>query len=246
MTPFVNVLWPTAAANAYTQQALDFDAVMIHNSETAGETWLDESGNGLHGVAANGPVWNAAGGPGSNVPGFWSFDGVDDHIDVGDEALLRRVGSFTLVWWMRRDANTQTDYARYLGKGNTGYHARQRIGLIERPDWRSADASTYEVGQDAWLEVDTWVMFAGVFVAGSQIRFDRVDLSTGEFYSINAVSTSEQGVEGVGERFFYGAEDRNDGTVEIRRWWRGDLAGAALFPTALSLAQLADLYGAAG
>ncbi len=64
----------------------------------AGTTALDSSGNGNHGTLTNGPTW-ATGVRG----GALDFDGVDDHVEMGD--ILNEVtGSFSVsAWGYRRD-----------------------------------------------------------------------------------------------------------------------------------------------
>ena len=69
----------------------------------SGVTAADSSGNGNIGVLLNGPTWTAG-----IAGGGLSFDGVDDAVDVGNNASLNPANSLTLAVWVNPGNLTAT------------------------------------------------------------------------------------------------------------------------------------------
>ncbi len=85
--------------------------------ETSGTIAADSSGSGNSGTLEMGPVWTSG-----RVNGAVSFDGVDDHINVGDPAsgvLDFGTGSFSYMAWVNLTAGGSTTQ-KIIMKGGTG------------------------------------------------------------------------------------------------------------------------------
>lgn len=230
------------AGNPFVAAAQSLGAVVVHNQERDGSgDWVDESGNAFTGAAVNGPTWNASGGPGANVPGYWSFDNASEqHIDVGDDPALR-FGEHTLVWWHRNTASDAGQFAPMISKGDTSYQVRlenlnaRSLRYDVRNGASQGYAGTGEAGTP--LPADEWVMFMARY-DGAQVALYRI--VSGSASLIDSASYSG-GVAANTSKLVYAAQD-NAGT--LRRWWTGDLAGVALFDSALTVSEFESLHAA--
>jgi len=93
---------------------LCLDAGNIKSYPTSGTAWTDLSGNGNNGTLTGGPTFNSA-----NKGGI-SFDGVDDHIDIGNIAALGfTTGMFTASCWFYIPStwSSGSQYPNLFGKG---------------------------------------------------------------------------------------------------------------------------------
>jgi hypothetical protein len=236
-----------AAPTGYVDTALSLGAFMVHSQTVDGSTWYDESANGLNGARTVSPTWNATGGPGSDIPGYFSFNGSSQYIDVGNPALLQfnGVDPFSFVYWVRRDNNTQAAYTQIIGKGNAPGYQVFRTGA-------TTDASqvNFDIQYTAWVQSDTgyftgssWQMFMSRFT-GTEIQLWKIVNGTATHGYTTVVSGT---FNGAGNSLFqYGAQDRTHTAEARRRFFRGDIAGVSAYNTALSQAQFQSLYDATG
>ena len=227
---------------AYVDAAKNLGAVLVLNQERSGGRWLDESGNDLHGSEHNAPAWHASGGPMPGIPGFYRFvEASQQHIDVGDDPLLRFTNAMTIVWW-ERHGNQSGGVAHHvrIGKGDDAYQIRRDRYATDTVRFTVRnDRSVYEgdiVASDATS--DEWQMYM-VRYDGNQITLHRIVDGS----AVHIASTDYSGgIEANTDLFAIAAQ--HDG-VGWRRWWSGDMAGLLAFPVALSAAQLEELHAAA-
>ena len=75
---------------------LNVDAGFTPSYPTTGTTWYDVSSNGYNGALTNGPAFSSA----NN--GSISLDGVDDYVNIGNQANLQMgTGDFTVCLWIK-------------------------------------------------------------------------------------------------------------------------------------------------
>jgi hypothetical protein len=103
--------------NPYSFAGIVTDGLVLHldagNSTSypgSGTTWADLSGNGNTGTLTNGPTYSSADG-GSIV-----FDGSNDFVDCGGNALLNFTNNFTLSAWFYRATTQPSVDAAIVGK----------------------------------------------------------------------------------------------------------------------------------
>jgi hypothetical protein len=235
-----------ASTNVYSAMARSLGALLIHNQEVDGATWLDESGAERHGSFVGTPTWVANGGPAPNVAGYFSFDGVGQAINVGNHAALDIAGPHTLVWWERNDGATQAGNHRVkIAKGINSYRAqvrdmdstRLRYNVVDSGDSSNRTVATATGAAPA----DTWQMWAH--------RFTGTHLEIWEVVGGVAILRANLAYTGTPatsptERFGYGALSTEDSATWTFHW-RGHLAGALTFGASLSAANLEALHAAA-
>jgi hypothetical protein len=75
---------------------LNVDAGFTPSYPITGTTWYDLSLNGYNGTLTNGPTFNSA----NN--GSISLDGIDDYVNIGNQANLQMgTGDFTVCLWIK-------------------------------------------------------------------------------------------------------------------------------------------------
>ena len=73
----------------------------LNLDESSGSTATDSSGKNNHGTSSGGLAWQPSAG---KITGAASFNGLDSHITIPDNASLDNTPAFTLSWWFK--ANT--------------------------------------------------------------------------------------------------------------------------------------------
>jgi hypothetical protein len=220
----------------YDSKANSLGASMIHNQTVVGACWEDESDHHRTATLLNGPTWHASGGPGWGVPGYFSFDGVDDVITVGAIDGLNYAGDRTFVWWERQNGAVQSvSWTVRMGKGDAyaarNYYAHAgRHSFIVKPD-----THTYT---DAVAPANTWVMHMARFT-GTAYEIWRIENGVA-VRRANRTKAATLTTEPT-KRFAYGARDTGTGWD---RFYRGDLAGCSVYPRAISTTEFEQLYQA--
>jgi len=231
----------------YVSLAQDYGAIMIHNQSVNASLWLDESGNTLHGTRTNGPIWSPTGGPGPNVPGYFSFNGTNQIVQVTNNPLIQLTDAITLIWWQRSDGNTQQSWSQILGKGNEGYIGARLVST----DATRIGAQVWDGNVALYGNADSATGFLTPLINSWEMFMMRYDGSYTTLHIINGsgeaqlVATSvlyTPGPEVNTTRFVYAAQDDYG---SLRRYWRGDLAGGLLFDSVLTPVQFENLYNAA-
>ena len=230
--------------DSYVKHAQTLGAVLIWNQDRDGNTWHDESGNGLDGTAVNNPIWSAVGGPGEHVPGYWRFNGTSQYLTAGDDALLR-LQEHTLVWWERTgDENGQGDLlATRIGKGDRAYAVRRLdIDSNMRYYVRTSD----NVERTANIEVkegDVWQLWMMVYDPDGAAPRIRAYVIDDEGDSVEMTNDMRDAItlDENADEFGIGAQSYDSGW---RRHFRGDIAGVLVFDIALSASDHEDLYDA--
>jgi hypothetical protein len=88
-----NIDYPAVVTNGLV---LNVDAGFTPSYPTTGTTWYDLSSNGYNGTLTNGPTFNSA----NN--GSISLDGIDDYVNIGNQANLQMgTGDFTVCLWIK-------------------------------------------------------------------------------------------------------------------------------------------------
>jgi hypothetical protein len=84
--------------------------------ETAGTTAADSSGNGHPGTLMNGPIWVTG-----QIMGALKFDGVNDYVDCGNNAVFDITQQVTVALWVNPLDIGNTQDNEWLGKGDHTY-----------------------------------------------------------------------------------------------------------------------------
>jgi hypothetical protein len=88
-----NTDYPAIVTNGLV---LNLDAGFTPSYPTTGTTWYDVSSNGYNGALTNGPTFSSA----NNGSVF--LDGVDDYVNIGNQANLQMgTGDFTVCLWIK-------------------------------------------------------------------------------------------------------------------------------------------------
>jgi hypothetical protein len=88
-----NFEYPTIVTDGLV---LNLDAGFVGSYPTINTTWYDISGNAYNGALINGPTFNSAN------SGSISLDGIDDYVNIGNQANLQMgTGDFTVCLWIK-------------------------------------------------------------------------------------------------------------------------------------------------
>lgn len=139
--------------------------------DAAGDVALDSSGNALDGALVGGPVW-AEGALG----GALDFDGVDDYVDCGNDAIFSITDGFTLslwvnwratgatwqtviakgdnAWRLARGGDTQTMDFGFTAGGDRGWQAARTGTELVLGEWYHVTA-TYDTVEGAKIYLDS-------------------------------------------------------------------------------------------
>jgi len=172
----------------------------------------DIGGGALHGTLTNGALFAAG-----EVGQAFSFDGVNDYVDVADSAALEVSSQLTLMAWIRPQAGAFANHGNIFSKfGTQGNWAYQmsvtpngRFGLKVSGNGTSASEFLSSPGT---LLPDTWALVAATFQAGAvRLYIDGVlvDSETTRIPSIFDSGTTRPSVGGdpIGVQFFAGLID---------------------------------------
>ncbi|MHA2332664.1 MAG: DUF2341 domain-containing protein, partial [Candidatus Hodarchaeales archaeon] len=143
-----------------------------HLNEASGDA-LDSTYYGTSGTISGEPTQGITG----QVDGAFEFDGIDDHVHMGDPAdghLDFGTGSFTVEVWVRKDSTMSTDQYGGIFKGN-GNVANQAGWLIRfkennnrvRFSGGDGSASVFNIDKSGALIDDTWIRLVGVLDRGA-------------------------------------------------------------------------------
>jgi len=194
--------------------------------EGEGDVAKDSSGNGNDGTLINEPQW---------VDGQFDkalyFDGVDDHVDCGNDASLDLTDAITIMAWAKLDAldqmagilekrlcGTNNGYALLNGWSRNTYMELTNLGI-----WVQSES----------LETDRWYHFAATWDSGA---------GNASFYQDGVqVQSKAQGGGGTitlnTEALFIGARSTSCGATSFN----GTVDEVAVFNKALSEEDINDI-----
>lgn len=189
-------------------------------------TLTDLSGNGLNGTFS-GTTFVANSHDGSDA---LNFDGIDDVITVADDSILDIDTAITISAWVNPTATTSNQciigknnaYYIYLYNGSNG--SRLRFGLVINGSWvvlTSSSSSADLVQANVWTHV-------AVTYDGAQVTF----YVNGDEVSTSALTGS----------MTTSSKDLEFGTIWNGFRFEGDIDDVALFDTALTDAEIQELY----
>ena len=154
-----------------------------------------------NGVAGKVPVWNVSG----LVGGAYTFDGIDDMINITNTISINLTSSFTIGMFVK--PNSFSDYQNLLFKPTTGDNAQFGIIIPETGIW-SAQATTGGNTAGAQLVVGQWSYVAYTFNGTHILTYDNGSLVTSKAVT---VTTNGQdltiGADTVFGRYFNGSID---------------------------------------
>jgi len=133
----------------------------------SGTTWTDRSGNGNNGTLTNGSTFNSANG------GSVDFDGIDDHVNLGNDSSLDLSGAFSLEIFFYGGSGID-GYGGLLNKaangnfGNWGLYGDAGNNYV-RFGYLSTNDGQIEVNASSYSDISTeaWVHYLGVFTGTS-------------------------------------------------------------------------------
>lgn len=195
--------------------------------EGSGTTATDSSGSGYSGT-----ITGAAYVAGQVGSGALSFDGLDDHVDVGYHAPLALAGSnYTVAWWMNRSTDVTTanfriinmddgsdqsgGYSFLLGGGNS-------LALSHANGSNNQVNTGYAPPQNAWAHVA--VVYGGLGI-GRTLYVDGFPLAN---YDINGTPILDDGDDPL----WFG------GMPVHGQYWAGTLDDIQIYNQALTEAEV--------
>lgn len=199
---------------------------------------MDESGHAHHGTVG-GPV--LAPDRFGSANSAYSFDGIDDHIDLGPDEDLKFTSSFSICAWIRiDDFDYPTGWGTIFGNNRSDYDPYYAYTLSVRGtgldfNLRNTDKVNHNLQLSAdSLQTGTWSMVTAVYDAGSRIwsgyldgRFFLSRTFGGELVNAGVFrSTIGAGYAGV----------RGYGSV-----FRGDIDDVRIYGRTLSQAEIVAL-----
>ncbi|MBN2180980.1 MAG: discoidin domain-containing protein [Sedimentisphaerales bacterium] len=123
----------------------------------------DSSGNGLNGTIVGTPGYVAG------ITGMaLSLDGVDDHVNCGDNARFDITGQITLAAWVKTNDAGNGQHNPFVGKGDQSYAIKHASNnsmefFIYDDDWQTLQSPINSSFNDNWHHI------AGTF-DGNQLR----------------------------------------------------------------------------
>jgi hypothetical protein len=117
----------------------------------SGTTWYDVSGNNNHGTLTNGPTFNSSNG------GSFTFDAINDYVDVKSFANILSSTSYTKIAWFYINAY----YYNIISGGDSGAHAFWLAGTNKLNAGHNGSWST--VVSTTSLALNTWYCGAVTF-----------------------------------------------------------------------------------
>ncbi|MFH2105629.1 MAG: LamG domain-containing protein, partial [Candidatus Micrarchaeota archaeon] len=204
----------------------------------------DYSRNGNNGTVVN-ATWNSTGG--YDGRGAYSFDGVDDYINLGNPGSLNITGAITYSAWVYVKSTDASYKKMIMGRGRTsGIAAQTSVYLgfenhatIAQPEFVICDGTTKNtvyfasgMTYNAWHHiVGTWDGFAGANNLKVYIDGQLNNTVTSTINSINLAPSTEN--------FFKIARGTNAVTNEN---FNGSIDDIRIFNRSLSAAEILALY----
>ena len=204
---------PTASANLMGHWQFE---------EGSGSIAGDSSGNGNFGTLLNGPAWTAG-----IAGGGLSFDGVDDAVDVGNNASLNPANSLTLAVWVNSGNLTATQMVFSKYGALIQYFIRLQTGGGLRFSLNAGGVTT-DLNSGATLSVNTWHHIAGTY-DGTAMRFYIDGVLDSSVAKTGAMTDNGSNVQ-IGRR------------SNNRMFFKGALDEARIYDRALSSQEVKDLY----
>jgi len=151
----------------------------------SGTTWTDRSGNGNNGTLTNGPTFDSGNG------GSIDFDGIDDHVNLGNDSSFDLTSEFSLEIFFFGGSGIDA-YGGLLNKagssnfGNWGLYGDADNNYV-RFGFRATSSSQQETNNSNYSDISTeaWVHYLGVYTGeilylyrnGVQIATKSISLS---------------------------------------------------------------------
>jgi len=89
----------------------------------SGTAWYDVSGNGNTGTLTNSPSYT------SGIGGYFTFDGIDDYVDCGNNSSVQQATAITMAAWV--NPTSTTGLGNVMSKNtNSGYRFRLDNGQL--------------------------------------------------------------------------------------------------------------------
>lgn len=252
-----------AEDNAYAEKVLKNGPVGYwHLNETRGGKVADSSGHHYDGVFHGNAQPGAPAGTDADSNRGLQFDGKKTHVEIPDHpdfSLPSSGAGLTVEVWMCPEVldfpgQTEDPYVMWLGKGGEGqyewgfrFYSRQS----SRPNRISAYAFNPKggLGAGAYFEdklaPGQWIHVVAHFASGSA-KNPRAGVSiykNGKF----RLGPSQQGASGTLYRSYdvtpsHGSSPLRFGSMNLKSFFTGKLADVAIYPRALSAAEIMNHY----
>lgn len=99
------------------------DAANPRSYPGSSTAWYDVSGNGNTGTLINSPAYT------SGISGYFTFDGVDDYVNCGNNSSLQQASAITMSAWV--NPTSTTGLGNIMAKNyNSGYRFRIDTGQL--------------------------------------------------------------------------------------------------------------------
>jgi len=175
-----------------------------------------------------------------NQPGqvgtAYSFDGVDDYVDMGDIGELNSVSTFTIVGWINHTDNTATD--RVFDKikdGNNDISIAPYWGRIYFEIGNGGNTYAYWNGYSSTIPSGQWYHLAAVFDGSGATNTDRAKIYVnGVERSLTFSGSIPSSTADLSGYSFSLSRPSDD--------FDGVMDEVAIFNNALSASEILDLY----
>tara|TARA_B100002019_G_scaffold274328_1_gene271166 strand:- start:2374 stop:3045 length:672 start_codon:yes stop_codon:yes gene_type:complete len=167
--------------------------------EGSGTVAYDSSGNGHHGNLTNGPTWTVG-----QIGGALSFDGVNDHVRIGN--VLNNITDLSFSLWFK-PASIPTHHGYMVFKQHTYALTLASSGGVHLNFGNGSDWGNVNLGTSA-LELNKWYNVTATRESGVMKAFIDINLLANKSYNTSSGSNvSALCVGGNGANSFNGLID---------------------------------------
>lgn len=206
-------------------------------TEGSSGSLADSSGDGNTGTIT-GAIWDATDvpfGTTGSAPNSLDFNGTSDGVDCGSASTLDNLSTATWMAWINAD-NVTGSY-NFLGKTTPGNYQKQFYVVDGKLGFyfdRSAGNGGMKRESDAVISISTWYHVACAFTSST---------STMKLYKNGVEVSAYTAVENNGAS----PTDEAAGSFTIGKrnyptYFNGKMTEVAIFDTALTVSQIAEIY----
>jgi hypothetical protein len=194
-----------------------------------GNVWRDLSNGGNNGTLINGPTFNS--GNGGNIV----FDGTNDYVNCGTNALLKFTTNFTLSVWLK--FNTISGIQTIISNNESGgYGIISGLFSTRIETWYYISGDYYKAGEDRNnYNTTSWYNITSTF-DGSNIIYYR------NSNSIQTVSISGL-VTTTSEPLIIGSNPQSSGSSFVD-YFNGSIGSTQIYNRSLTQAEISQNFNA--
>jgi len=194
------------------------------------ENVIDYSGNGNHGTIGGDPQYVAGG----MIDGAMEFDGIDDHINCGDDAELRMTDNFSVACWVKAAENgfgvNWAPFVSFRGENNRGWQLRRR-GSSNGACFTTRTSGTQDPPASSNIQDGEWHHVVGTYQSFANSKILYVD---GEAEIVTSDHTDPIVAPNGDDRVVIGARIQNNNSGNSEAFIRGSIDDVRIYSRVLT------------